>query len=181
MKNLTLIAIFSLFLLGIGSVNAQSVAHVNSTTILEAMPDYKAAQTKLEGEATRHKAEVERRQAEMETILKDAQAQMETVKDKSEAEQRAMMQKLQPVQADLQKKQEELVQYQQTAAQELNKMEADLVKPIFTKVENAIQAVGDAQKAGYIMDTAVMVPSGAILYFKGGRDLTGEVIKQLGL
>ena len=181
MKNLTLIAFFSLFLLGIGTVNAQSVAHVNSNAILEAMPDYKAAQTKLETEANRHKTEVERRQAEMQTILTDAQAQMETVKDKPEAEQRAMMQKLQPVQADLQKKQEELLQYQQTAADQLNKMEADLVKPIYTKVENAIQAVGDAQSVGYIMDTAVMVSSGAILYFKGGKDLTEDVKRQLGV
>lgn len=181
MKQLTLIAFFSLFLFGIGNVNAQSVAHVNSNAILEAMPEYKVAQTKLEAEATRHKTEVERRQAEMQTILTDAQAQMESVKDKPEAEQRAMMQKLQPVQQDLQKKQEELVQYQQTAASELNKMEADLVKPIYTKVENAIQAVGDAKKVGYIMDTAVMASSGAILYFNGGTDLTNDVKKQLGV
>lgn len=181
MKNFTLIAFFALFLAGVGTMNAQTVAHVNSNTILEAMPDYKAAQTRLESEAARHKAEVDRRQAEMQTILTDAQKQMETVKDKPEADQRAMMQKLAPVQQDLQKKQEELVQYQQTAANELNKMEADMVKPIYEKVEQAIQAVGDAKKVGYIMDTAVMVPSGAVLYFKGGTDLTNDVKKQLGL
>ncbi|MDO5655140.1 MAG: OmpH family outer membrane protein [Flavobacteriaceae bacterium] len=181
MKQLTLIAFFSLFLLGIGNMHGQSVAHVNSNAILEAMPEYKTAQTRLETEANRHKTEVERRQAEMQNILNDAQKQMEAVQNKSEAEQRALMQKLQPVQEDLQKKQEELMQYQQTAATELNKLESDLVKPIYSRVETAIQAVGDAQKVGYIMDTAVMVSSGAVLYFKGGKDLTEEVKKQLGV
>lgn len=181
MKNLTLIAFFSLFIFGIGSMNAQSVAHVNSNAILESMPDYKAAQTKLENEAARHRTEVERQQTEMQTILDNAQKQMESVKDKPEAEQRAMMQKLAPVQEDLQNKQQALVEYQKTAAESLNKMEADLVKPIYERVTNAIQAVGDAKKVGYIMDTAVLVPSGALLYFKGGADLTEDVKKQLGL
>src|SRR5690606_14689504 len=141
MKNLTLIAFFSVLLFGMGNVNAQAVAHVNSNTILEALPDYKAAQTKLEAEANRHKAEVERRQAEMQAIVDDAQAQMKAAENKTEAEQRALMQKLAPVQEDLQNKQQELMEYQQTAADSLNKMEANLVKPIYEKVEGAIQAV----------------------------------------
>ena len=181
MKNLTLIALFSFFLIGIGTANAQSVAHVNSNTILESMPDYKAAQTKLENEANRHKTEVERRQTEMQTILTDAQKQMETVKDKPEAEQRAMMQKLAPVQEDLQKKQQELVEYQQTAADSLNKMESELVAPIYTKVEAAIKTVGDAQKIGYIIDMAVAGTQGTVLYYQGGKDLTDAVKTQLGL
>lgn len=181
MKNLTLIAFFSFLLLGIGSVNAQSVAHVNSNTILEALPDYKAAQTKLEAEGDRHKAEVERRQAEMQTIVDDAQKQMEAAQNKSEAEQRALMQKLAPVQEDLQKKQQELMEYQKTAAESLNKMEANLVKPIYEKVENAIQAVGDAKKVGYIIDMATAGPSGTVLYYRGGVDITNDVKKQLGV
>lgn len=181
MKNLTLIAFFAMLFVGVGTVNAQSVAHVNSNTILEAMPDYKAAQSKLEAEAARHRAEVDRREAEMKTILNDAQKQMEAAKGKSEAEQRALMQKLAPVQEDLQKKQQELVQYQQAAKQELNKMEADLVQPIYKQVQDAIAAVGDAKKVGYIIDMATAGPSGVVLYFKGGADLTNDVKKQLGV
>lgn len=181
MKKLTVIAFLSLFMFGIGTMNAQAVAHVNSNTILEAMPDYKAAQAKLEAEAARHKAEVERRQAEMQNILNNAQQQMEAVKDKPEAEQRALMQKLAPVQEDLQKKQQELLEYQNTAADELNKMEATLVKPIYEQVENAINAVGDAKKVGYIIDMATAGPQGTVLYYKGGMDLTADVKKQLGV
>lgn len=181
MKNLTLIAFFAMLFVGVGTLNAQSVAHVNSNTILEAMPDYKAAQAKLESEAARHKAEITRREAEMQTILADAQKQMEAAKGKSEAEQRALMQKLAPVQEDLQKKQQELVQYQQTATQEVNKLEADLVPPIYKQVQDAITAVGNAKKVGYIIDMATAGTSGVVLYNQGGVDLTEDVKKQLGL
>ncbi|MXV38576.1 hypothetical protein GO491_07800 [Flavobacteriaceae bacterium Ap0902] len=181
MKNLTLIAFFSLFIFGIGSLNAQSVAHVNSNAILEAMPEYKAAQSKLESEANRHQTEVERQQKEMETIYKNAQTQMESVKDKSETEQRAMMQQLAPVQQDLQTKQQAFTEYQRTASESLSKMEADLMKPIYEKVEKAIEAVGDKKNVGYIIDVATTVPSGVLLYFKGGADLTNDVKAELGL
>lgn len=181
MKNLTLIAFFSLFIFGIGNLDAQSIAHVNSNTILEAMPDYTAAQTRLENEANRHRTEVERRQAEMQSILDDAQSQMEAAQNKTEAEQRALMQKLQPVQEDLQRKQQEMMEYQQTAADSLNKLEADLVRPIYEKVEAAIKTVGDAKKIGYIIDMATAGPSGTVLYYQGGTDLTNEVKAQLGL
>lgn len=181
MKNLTLIAFFSLFIFGIGNIDAQSIAHVNSNTILEAMPDYTAAQTRLENEANRHRTEVERRQAEMQSIVDDAQKQMEAAQDKSEAEQRALMQKLQPIQEDLQNKQQELMEYQQTAADALNKLEADLVRPIYEQVEAAIQAVGDANNVGYIIDMATAGPTGTILYYQGGTDLTNAVKDHLGL
>ncbi|MGI9525695.1 MAG: OmpH family outer membrane protein [Weeksellaceae bacterium] len=181
MKNLTLIAFLSLFIFGIGSVNAQSVAHVNSNEILQAMPEYKAAQTKLEAEANRHRSEVERQTKEMESVYTDAQKQMESVKDKAEAEQRAMMQKLAPVQQDLQTKQQALSQYQKTATESLTKMEGELMKPIYDKVEAAITKVGDKKKVGYIIDMATTVPSGVLLYFKGGTDLTNDVKKELGL
>lgn len=181
MKKLNLIAFLALFIFGIGAVNAQSLAHVNSNEILEAMPEYKAAQTKLESEATRHKTEVERQQKEMESVYADAQKQMETVKDKSEAEQRAMLQKLAPVQQDLQSKQQALATYQKTASESLSKMESELMKPIYDKVANAITAVGDKKKVGYIIDMATTVPAGVLLYFKGGTDLTNDVKKELGL
>ncbi|MDG4949430.1 OmpH family outer membrane protein [Weeksellaceae bacterium KMM 9724] len=180
MKNLTLIAFFSFLLLGIGSVNAQSVAHVNSNTILEALPDYIAAQTKLETEAERHQAEVERREAEMQTIWTDGQKQMEAIQDKSEAEQRALIQKLAPVQEDLQKKQQELIEYRKTAADTLNKLERDLIQPIREKVLGAIQQVGDEKQLAYIIDMATAGPSGTVLYSKGGVDITNDVKKQLG-
>lgn len=181
MKNLTLIAFFSLLFLGFGALNAQSVGHINSSAILEAMPEYKAAQAKVEAEAARHKTEVERQTKEMETIYTNAQKQMEAVQNKSEAEQRAVMQKLAPVQQDLQTKQQALAQYQQTASQSLNKLETDLMKPIYDKVEKAINAVGDKNGVGYIFDMATTVPAGVLVYFKGGKDYTDAVKSELGV
>lgn len=182
MRKFTLITILSIFFLGLGQMNAQiAVAHVNSNEILEALPEYKAAQEKLEAETARHKTEVERQQAEMKTIYDSATEKMKSVENKSEAEQRAMLESLAPVQEDLQKKQQALTAYQQNAASELQKMEADLIKPIYTKVETAIQVVGNNKKVGYIFDLATAAASGNLVYFQGGTDLTAEVKAQLGL
>ncbi len=181
MKNVTLIALFGMLLFGFNQSNAQQVAHVNSITIFESMPDYQAAQTKLKNEADRHKAEVERQTKEIQSIYADAQKQMQAVQNASEAEQKAVLQKLQPVEADLQKKQQALQEYQQNAAKELNEMEKNLLGPIYEKVQNAIDAVGKAKNVGYIVDVAEAGPQGIIVYFGNGTDLNPDVKKQLGL
>ncbi len=181
MKNLTLIALFGVLLFGFTNTNAQQVAHVNSVTIFESMPDYKAAQTKLKNEADRHKAEVERQTKEIQTIFNDAQQQLQAAQNATEAEQKALMEKLQPVEADLQKKQQTLQEYQQNAAKELNEMEKNLLGPIYEKVQNAIDAVGKAKNVGYIIDVAEAGPQGIVVYFGNGTDLNPDVKKQLGL
>lgn len=181
MKKFTFIALLSFIMISFTNLNAQTVAHVNSNEILTALPEFKEAQTKLEAETNRHKKEVERQQKELQEIYSKAQAEIESVKDKSDAEKQAVMKKLQPVEQSLQKKQQELAQYQQQAAQEISKKEAELMEPIYTKVEKAITSVGDAKKIGYIFDLATVAKNGSLVYYKGGKDITADVKKVLGL
>ncbi|MBV7441198.1 OmpH family outer membrane protein [Weeksellaceae bacterium TAE3-ERU29] len=181
MKKFTLMALFSVLLFGFSAINAQSVAHVNSQEILEGMPAFKEAQTKIQSENDRHKAEIERQQKEIQDIYAKAQKQIEAVKGKSEAEQRKVMQSLAPVEQDLQKKQQALNEYQQKAVQSISKMQAELLEPIYKKVQNAIEIVGGKENIGYIFDLAVMAPSGSLVYYGGGKDVSALVKKQLGL
>lgn len=181
MKNLKLITLLSIFAFAFTIGNAQNVAHVNSDEILKSMPDYAAAQTKLENEAKRHKTEIERQQAEIQSTYEKAMKEMQAVQSKSEAEKKAVAEKLKPVEADLQAKQKVLNEYQQTATKKLGEMENSLIKPIHDKIKEAIKAVGDAKKIGYIIDAATAAPSGLLLYFDGGKDLTNDVKAKLGL
>lgn len=181
MKKFTLIALCSFLFLGFGVVNAQTVAHVNSQEILDALPAFKEAQAKITKETDRHKAEVERQQKEIQGIYTKAQKEIEAAKKKSEAEQRKVMQSLAPVEQDLQKKQQALAEYQQKAAQDIAKMQSQLLEPIYKKVQNAIEVVGNKQNIGYIFDLSVAAPSGALVYFGGGKDVSSLVKKELGL
>ena len=181
MKKFTLMTLFSILFLGFGFANAQTVAHVNSQEILEALPAYKEAESKIQKENERHKSEIERQQKEIQEIYAKAQKQIDAVKDKSEAEQRKVMQSLAPVQQELQKKEQALQQYQQKAVQSVSKMQSELLEPIYKKVKNAIDVVGGKENIGYIFDLAVAAPSGSLVYFGGGKDVTPLVKKELGL
>lgn len=181
MKNLKLFTLLAVFTFAFTIGNAQSVAHVNSDEILKSMPDYAAAQTKLENEAKRHKTEIERQQAEIQKIYENAMKEMKAAQGKSEAEQKAVAEKLRPIEEDLQAKQKAMTEYQNTATKKLGEMENSLITPIHNQIKEAIKAVGDAKKIGYIIDVATAAPSGLLLYFDGGKDLTNDVKAKLGL
>uniref|UniRef100_UPI0039A64C16 OmpH family outer membrane protein n=1 Tax=Ornithobacterium rhinotracheale TaxID=28251 RepID=UPI0039A64C16 len=178
MKKFTFIALLSFLCLGFGFANAQSVAHVNSQEILEALPAFSEAQAKIKKEADRHQAEIQRQQKEIQAIVEKGQKQMEALKNKSDAEK---MKAIAPLEQELQTKSKALQEYQQNAAKGVAKLENDLLAPVYKKVQEAIDAVGKSGNVGYIIDLATAGQSGLIVYFGGGKDLTPAVKKQLGL
>ncbi|MCK0200310.1 OmpH family outer membrane protein [Ornithobacterium rhinotracheale] len=178
MKKFTFIALLSFLCLGFGFANAQSVAHVNSQEILEALPAFQDAQAKIKKEADRHQAEIQRQHKEIQALVEKGQKEMEALKGKSDAEK---MKALAPLEQELQTKSKALQEYQQNAAKGVAKMESDLLAPVYKKVQIAIEEVGKKDNVGYIIDLATAGQSGTIVYFGGGKDLTPQVKKQLGL
>jgi Skp family chaperone for outer membrane proteins len=49
----------------------------------------------------------------------------------------------------------------------------DLNKPILERVQKAVEIVSDRKKLNYVIDESVT------LYFKGGMDITAEVVVEL--
>ena len=74
--------------------------------------------------------------------------------------------KLQKKQVALQTRQQELEQQMQIYGQELN-------KPILELVQTAVNNVAESKKLSYVLDETVT------LYFKGGIDITNEVMTEL--
>jgi len=69
-------------------------------------------------------------------------------------------------QQNIQDRQESLNQEMQIYSQELN-------KPILERVQKAVEIVSDRRKLNYVIDESVT------LYFKGGTDITAEVVVEL--
>jgi outer membrane protein len=147
-----------------GTVMAQSkVAHVNSQKLLDTLQSRKDAMNQLKGFEANGVKELQEMEADFNTALakyeKD-RPNMSPTLIKFEEE------KLMKKQQGIQDRETSLNQEMQIYSQELN-------KPILERVQKAVEIVSDRKKLNYVIDESVT------LYFKGGTDITAEVIVEL--
>lgn len=156
---LALVVMFS-----IGSVMAQQkIAHVNSQKLLDTLPSRKAAIEQLkifEENGVKELQEMESDFNKQIAIYEKSRPTMSPVIIKIEEE------KLMKKQQALQEREQSLNAEMQAVSQELN-------KPILERVQKAVEIVSDRKKLSYVIDET------ATLYFKGGMDITAEVIVEL--
>lgn len=148
----------------VGTVSAQSkVGHVNSQKLLDTLPSRKDALLKLKDFETSGMKELK----EMEDDLNIAVAKYE--KDAPN-----MAPILKKIEEDkLMKKNQALQEREQSLNQEMQAYSQELNKPILERVQKAVEIVADRKKINYVIDESVT------LYFKGGTDLTPEVLTEL--
>jgi outer membrane protein len=147
-----------------GTVMAQSkVAHVNSQKLLDTLQSRKDAMNQLKEFEANGVKELQEMEADFNTALakyeKD-RPNMSPTLIKFEEE------KLMKKQQGIQDRETSLNQEMQIYSQELN-------KPILERVQKAVEIVSDRKKLNYVIDESVT------LYFKGGTDITAEVIVEL--
>jgi outer membrane protein len=161
MKKLVLAVVI---ILSVGSVIAQQkIAHVNSQKLLDTLPSRKAAidQLKLfEQNGVQELKEMEADFNKQVAIYEKARPTMSPVIIKIEEEK-------------LMKKQQALEERQQTLNTEMQAVSQELNKPILERVQKAVEVVSDRKKLSYVIDETVT------LYFKGGMDITSEVLVEL--
>jgi outer membrane protein len=148
-------------------MSAQSkVAHINSQALISEMPKVKEAQAQLEKlqktYATEIEATMKEYQTKLQTYSADAQNQTEVTNQARQKELAGMEQNIQL--------------YQQTAQQDIQKKQAELLKPLVEKAKAAIQKVAKAQGFDYVIDAT----EGGSLILAGGKDLMAEVKVELG-
>ena len=148
-------------------MSAQSkVAHINSQALISEMPKVKEAQAQLEKlqktYATEIEASMKEYQTKLQTYSADAQNQTEVTNQARQKELAGMEQNIQL--------------YQQTAQQDIQKKQAELLKPLVEKAKAAIQKVAKAQGFDYVIDAT----EGGSLILAGGKDLMAEVKVELG-
>lgn len=167
-KMKTLLVAVALFVGATSFVNAQSkIAHIDAQELIEAMPEYKAAQSQLEKVQKTYDTEIKAMAKELDTKMKQYDSE---AAGKSDEENQKRVEEVQGMQNNIQS-------YRQQALQDLDKKRSDIFKPILEKAQSTIQKVAKAQGYQYVLDSTV--GSGVIL--ADGKDLMADVKKELGM
>ena len=120
------------------SVFAQKFGHVKFAEILTAMPEYTKAQTDIQAQQKQYEDETKR--ASDELTKKFTEYQQEQANLPKNIQERR--------QKELQELNEKGMQFQADAQQQLQKAYAEMMEPIYKKIDDAIKAVG--QEGGYV-------------------------------
>lgn len=164
--------IFTLTLFtGAFSLQAQRFAYVDTEYIMEKMPEYKAAQKKLDEYVKEWREEIQKRIKEIDKLYKEYQAEKVLLPDK-EVKKREQ---------EIAKKEEELNKYKKDKfgkKGELYQKRKTLIKPIQDKVFNAVQKLAKEESLDFIFDKSGAV---TMLYTNAKYDRSGKVLELLNV
>ncbi len=168
MKQFKTLLFASLLFVGATSfTTAQTkIAHINTTQLVESMPEMKTAQAEIEKLTKTYEAEIKTMATELQNKVKQYQAEVDTKTDEENATRGQEVQTME----------QSIRQFQGQAQQDLQKKEADLLKPIFEKAKAAIDKVSKAQGYQYVLDST----QGGGVLVADGKDLLADVKTELG-
>jgi outer membrane protein len=165
MKKMKSLFVAIMLFIGANSfVNAQSIAHIDTQSLAEAMPEMKAAQSQLEKLQRTYDTEIKTLSKEFETKLKQYEVEAESKTAEVNAKR---AEEVQGMQANINA-------YRQGALEDLQKKQEDLIAPILEKARTAIQKVGRSQGYEYVLDSSSLL-------LAEGKDLLVDVKKELGI
>jgi len=164
-KGITILLLSSLFLLGLSpNMMAQKFGYLNFNNLVVELPETKVADSKL--------------QTYSEQLGKSIQAKGKALQEKFMAAQDAISKelwspkKIQEEEAAITQEQQALAQEEQNAQQQVLAKREELYKPIFEKVNKAIEAVG--KEGGYLM---IFNESTGVLLYDDKTDDVTELVK----
>jgi len=168
MKNLKkIIVAFVMFVATSSFVNAQNnVAHINVQELLSEMPAMKNAQAELQKLQETYRADIENSIKELQN--KVTQYQNEAA-SKSEEENKKR-------QVELAGFEKSIGEAQQTAQQELQKKQVEIMGPVTETAKKAIEKVAAAKGINYVFDST----QGGGVIVATGKNLLAAVKKELG-
>lgn len=176
MKRLFKVAVVAvgLFLAGT-SVNAQQkLGHIDSGTLLQSMPEVKAADATM-------KAFSEQKENAIKQMDSERQKKIATYQDKarnlSEANKETLGKELEGLVKEIQDMEKRITESQQKAQQELQAKQGELYQPIYKKAEDAVRAVSKEKGFAYVFD----VSQPGVVFFDGGEDILKLVQAKLGI
>lgn len=154
------------------SLFAQKFAHFDYATIMQALPEYKTAQTELETMGKQYQTELENLQKELQTKAEkyqkeDTEATPQNIKDRHQQELQDMYQRYQ--------------QAQQDNSEAFQKAQQTKIQPIMQKVMNAVNDVAKAGSYVYVIDKNAAQTSGIVINEALSTDVTSQVMAKLGL
>lgn len=170
MKNiLKLIPAFTLAMLLSSGVFAQNLkfGHINSTALIQAMPQTKQADSTL-------KKFAESLDSQLKTMTIEYQTKLQSYQGKADSLPEAIKQTKEKELYDLQTR---IQDFQQTAQESIQKKKEEIYGPILKKAEDAIKALAKEKSYSYIFDTSV----GAVVFAQESDDVMAMVKTKLGI
>jgi len=170
-KNMVLFsAVFSLFVFaGWSNSYAQlKIRYINSQRILAEYPEAQDVQKKLDEIRSGYETEYNKMLQDYDNLLKEIDNQSLLLSPEKKAEKEKQAQELGM----------QIERYRQDKLGpqgEFYKKNMELTQPLYDKIDQIIQKIGDAEGYDYIMD----VVQGVVLYAKPEYDITDQVLEEL--
>jgi outer membrane protein len=165
-----IVALSILLLAGIGLIQAQKFAFVDTEYILNNIPAYKAAQDQLDKYSAELQKEVENKYTEIDEMYKKFQAEKVLLSDEMKSKREEEIITKEKEVKDLQKK------YFGNDGSLFKKRE-ELVKPIQDEVYNAVKEIAAEGGFAGIFDTSA---DASILFSDPKYDKSDQVLEKLG-
>ena len=146
--------------------SAQKFGHINTQELFSQMPEVAQVKLKMDTIQAQYENQLASMNEEFQKKVQDYQAQEATM---AEAIKQIRQQELQEMQQRIQL-------FYQTAEQDIQKNQQDLLAPVHEKMTKAIKAVGERENYTYIFDSQAMVHIG-----NDAHDVTPAVKKELGI
>ena len=152
-------------------VSAQRYAIIDTKYILDKMPEYKDADTKLQQVSEQWQKDIDTKQAALDKMYQDYDAEQYMLSDELKKKREDELFNKEKEVRDLQKKR---FGYQGDLFNERQK----LVKPIQDKVYNAVQKIAAARSYDFILDKSEGI---TVIFADPKLDKSDDVLRELGI
>tara|TARA_B110001450_G_scaffold70245_1_gene66499 strand:+ start:1773 stop:2282 length:510 start_codon:yes stop_codon:yes gene_type:complete len=168
MKNLKSLLLTTLMIaLPMTVTFAQSkIAHIDTQKLISEMPEVIAAQKQIQALEKTYANDIEN---SIKEYTAKAQAYEAEARNQTDIVNQARQNEMQSMQQNIQT-------YRETATQDLQKKQTEMMRPLYDKAIAAIKKVAAAQGFEYVLDASA---GGGVLVSKG-KDLEAEVKVELG-
>ncbi|MBO4665546.1 MAG: OmpH family outer membrane protein [Paludibacteraceae bacterium] len=146
--------------------SAQKYGHVNTTELFQLMPEVNKVKAQMDTIQSQYENQLTMMQEELQKKYQDYQQNEATMPDAIK----------QMRQQELQEMQSRIQTFYQTAEQDIQKKQQELLAPVHEKLTKAIKAVGEREGYTYIFDSAAMV-----YIADSAVDASPAVRKELGI
>jgi len=158
--------IIALMLIAPMALSAQKFGHINTQELFAQMPEVNQVKQQMDTIQSQYESQLASMNEEFQKKYQDFVAQEATMADAVK----------QIRQQELQEMQQRIQLFYQTAEQDIQRKQQELLAPVHEKMAKAIKAVGEREGYTYIFDSQAMVHIG-----NDAIDATPAVKKELGI
>lgn len=177
-QRVTLILALAFVIVGFnGETKAQElkIGYVNPQAILANMPEMKAVQQRLQNFTQRKQQELATKEQTFQAEVAAYQQKVGVISEEAKQTEEARLGQLQ----------NDLLEAQRLAEEELQAKRTELVGPLLEQIGNAIDSVASSMGLSYVLNTTTSTGDLVILYvsedFSSKYDITDEVMESLGM